>query len=89
MIHFLGMVIVGIIVGIMDVSIFDRLITPRPEHFGFFMTLGLGIAGSILGGLFARVFSTPDDDAPIQPIGIICSFIGAVIMLYACNHTPG
>jgi uncharacterized membrane protein YeaQ/YmgE (transglycosylase-associated protein family) len=81
MLHFLWMFIVGIVVGAIA-----RLIMPGHEHLGIPMTGVLGIAGSIVGGLIARVFSKPADGAAFHPAGIILSVIGAVILLYAWNH---
>ncbi len=81
MLHYLWMFIVGIIVGAIA-----RLIMPGSEHLGILMTGVLGIAGSIVGGLIARVFSKPADGAAFHPAGLILSVIGAVILLYAWNH---
>jgi len=46
----------------------------------------LGIAGSFIGGLIARIFSKPADGAAFHPAGIILSIIGALILLYVWNH---
>jgi uncharacterized membrane protein YeaQ/YmgE (transglycosylase-associated protein family) len=81
MLHFLWMFIVGIVVGAIA-----RLIMPAPEQLGILMTGVLGIAGSFVGGLIARVFSKPAEGATFHPAGIILSVIGAVILLYAWNH---
>jgi len=81
MLHLLWMFIIGIVVGAIA-----RWIMPGPEHLGILMTGVLGIAGSIVGGLIARIFSRPSDGAAFHPAGIILSVIGAVILLYAWNH---
>ena len=81
MLHLLWMFIIGIVVGAIA-----RWIMPGPEHLGILMTGVLGIAGSIVGGLIARIFSRPADGAAFHPAGIILSVIGAVILLYAWNH---
>jgi uncharacterized membrane protein YeaQ/YmgE (transglycosylase-associated protein family) len=52
------------------------------EHLGFWMTAILGIAGSIVGGLIARLFSKPAPGAPFHPAGFIMSIIGAVLLLF-------
>jgi uncharacterized membrane protein YeaQ/YmgE (transglycosylase-associated protein family) len=49
---------------------------------GFWMTAILGIAGSIVGGLIARLFSKPAPGAPFHPAGFIMSIIGAVVLLF-------
>src|SRR5262245_12792873 len=54
MLHLLWMFIVGIVVGAIA-----RLIMPGPQHLGILLTGILGIAGSLIGGLIARIFSKP------------------------------
>ena len=81
MLHILWMFIVGIVVGAIA-----RLLIPGSQHLGILLTGLLGIAGSIVGGLIARIFSKPADGAVFHPAGFILSIIGAVILLYAWNH---
>jgi Predicted membrane protein len=81
MLHLLWMFIVGVVVGAIA-----RWIMPGAENMGIFMTGLLGIAGSFVGGLIARVFSKPADGAVIHPAGIILSVVGALILLYAWIH---
>jgi uncharacterized membrane protein YeaQ/YmgE (transglycosylase-associated protein family) len=75
------MFIVGIVVGAIA-----RLLMPGSEHIGIFMTGVLGVAGSFVGGLIARIFSKPADGALVHPAGIILSVVGALILLYAWQH---
>jgi uncharacterized membrane protein YeaQ/YmgE (transglycosylase-associated protein family) len=49
---------------------------------GFFMTTLLGIVGSTIGGLIARLFSKPAEGAPFHSAGLILSIIGAIIVLF-------
>ncbi len=81
MLHYLWMFIIGIVVGAIA-----RLIMPGSEHLGILMTGVLGIAGSFIGGLIARIFSKPADGVAFHPAGIILSIIGALILLYVWNH---
>jgi uncharacterized membrane protein YeaQ/YmgE (transglycosylase-associated protein family) len=46
------------------------------------MTTVLGIAGSIVGGLIARLFSKPPPGSSFHPAGFILSIIGAIILLF-------
>jgi uncharacterized membrane protein YeaQ/YmgE (transglycosylase-associated protein family) len=46
------------------------------------MTTVLGIVGSIVGGLIARLFSKPEPGAPFHAAGFILSIIGAIIVLF-------
>jgi uncharacterized membrane protein YeaQ/YmgE (transglycosylase-associated protein family) len=78
MLHYLWMFIVGIVVGAIA-----RLIMPGSENLGLLMTGVLGVAGSVVGGLVARLFSKPADGALFHPAGIFMSIIGALVLLYA------
>ena len=81
MLHFIWMFIVGIIVGAIA-----RFIMPGAVHMGIIMTGILGIAGSIVGGFIARMFSKPAEGAVIHPAGIILSVIGAIVLLFVWNQ---
>lgn len=79
--HYIWMFIVGIVVGAIA-----RLVVPGSEHFGILLTGVLGIVGSVVGGLIARLFSKPADGALLHPAGLILSVIGAVLLLVAYNY---
>ena len=81
MIHFVWMFIVGIVIGVIA-----RAIMPGVDHLGILMTGVLGIAGSFVGGLIARLFSKPADGAMVHPAGLILSIVGALLLLYVWNH---
>jgi uncharacterized membrane protein YeaQ/YmgE (transglycosylase-associated protein family) len=77
MLHIIWSIIVGFIVGWIA-----KKIMPGAEHLGFILTSLLGIAGSIVGGLIARLFSKPAPGATFHPAGFIMSIIGALILLF-------
>jgi uncharacterized membrane protein YeaQ/YmgE (transglycosylase-associated protein family) len=77
MLHIIWYIIVGFIVGLIA-----RGIMPGVQHLGFIMTTVLGIVGSIVGGLIARLFSKPEPGAPFHAAGFILSIIGAIIVLF-------
>jgi uncharacterized membrane protein YeaQ/YmgE (transglycosylase-associated protein family) len=77
MLHILWYIIVGFIVGLIA-----RAVMPGVQHLGFVITTLLGIGGSIVGGLIARLFSKPADGASFHPAGLILSIIGALILLF-------
>ena len=81
MLHYIWMFIVGIVVGLIA-----RFIMPGSDHMGLLMTGLLGIVGSFVGGLIARLFSKPKEGALIHPAGLVLSVIGALIVLYVVNH---
>ena len=41
----------------------------------------LGIIGSIVGGLIARLWSKPTDGRPFHPAGLLMSIVGAIVIL--------
>jgi uncharacterized membrane protein YeaQ/YmgE (transglycosylase-associated protein family) len=45
----------------------------------------IGIVGSVVGGLIARIFSRPKDGAFFHPAGFILSVIGAMIVIFLLN----
>ena len=77
MIHILWSIILGFIVGLIA-----RAVLPGAQHMGFILTTLLGIAGSLVGGLIARLFSKPREGSKFHAAGLILSIIGAIILLY-------
>lgn len=77
MFHILWSILVGFIVGLIA-----RHLMPGAQHMGFVETTIVGIVGSIVGGLIARVFSRPADGSFFHPAGFFMSIIGAIIVLY-------
>ena len=77
MLHIIWSIIVGFIIGLIA-----RAIMPGMQHFGFIITTLLGVGGSILGGLIARLFSKPAEGSTFHPAGFVLSIIGALILLF-------
>lgn len=77
MLHIIWSIIVGFIVGWIALKIM-----PGVQHLGFISTTLLGIAGSIVGGLIARIFSKPAPGSAFHPAGFILSIIGAIILIF-------
>jgi uncharacterized membrane protein YeaQ/YmgE (transglycosylase-associated protein family) len=75
MLHIIWSIIVGFIVGWIAKTVLGM-------HMGFLLTAGLGIAGSIVGGLIARIFSKPAPGSAFHPAGFIMSIIGALILVF-------
>ena len=48
-----GFILAGLIIGALA-----RLVTPGKQHLGLLATLGLGLVGSVIGGLIAQLFGT-------------------------------
>jgi len=73
----IGTIIVGFIVGLLA-----RFFYPGAVPLGFWLTVGLGVGGSIVGGLISSViFRSPD--GRFHPAGWVMSIIGALIILWA------
>ena len=77
MLHIIWSIIVGFIVGWIA-----RAVLPGAQHLGFIMTTLLGIGGSIVGGLIARLFSKPAPGSAFHPAGFIMSILGAILLLW-------
>lgn len=73
----IGTIIVGFIVGLLA-----RFFYPGAVPLGFWLTVALGVGGSILGGVISSLlFKTPD--GRFHPAGWFLSIIGALIILWA------
>jgi uncharacterized membrane protein YeaQ/YmgE (transglycosylase-associated protein family) len=77
MLHIIWSIIIGFIIGLIA-----RAIMPGVQHLGFVATTLLGVGGSIVGGLIARLFSKPAPGSSFHPAGLIMSIIGALILLF-------
>ena len=72
----IGTIIVGFIVGLLA-----RFFYPGTVPLGFWLTVALGIGGSVVGGLISSViFKSPD--GKFHPAGWFLSIIGALILLW-------
>jgi uncharacterized membrane protein YeaQ/YmgE (transglycosylase-associated protein family) len=72
--NFVWWLVVGFLAGLIA-----RAILPGRDPLGWFGTLVLGLAGSIVGGLIGDIFTSGDQD--FSPSGLIGSIIGAIIVL--------
>jgi uncharacterized membrane protein YeaQ/YmgE (transglycosylase-associated protein family) len=81
MVHIIWYIIVGFIVGLIA-----RAILPGVQHLGLILTTLIGIGGSIVGGLIARIFSRPADGATFHPAGFLLSIVGAIILLLVLSR---
>lgn len=79
MIHIIWSIIVGFIVGAIASAIMH-------VHFPWYGTTLLGIIGSIVGGLIARLFSRPAEGEPFHPAGFILSIIGAIVVVFIVSR---
>jgi len=75
MLHLIWYIIVGLIAGWAAKSLMHM-------HMSLMWTIGLGIVGSIIGGLVTHIFSRPKEGAQFHPAGIIVSILGALLVLW-------
>jgi uncharacterized membrane protein YeaQ/YmgE (transglycosylase-associated protein family) len=86
MFHILWIMIIGLIVGALA-----KLVMPGRDPGGIIVTMLLGIAGSLIGGIFGRAVGLY---GPGQSAGFIVSIIGAILLLaiyrliVGHRHTP-
>ena len=76
MLHLIWSIIVGFIVGLIA-----RAIMPGADHMGFWMTAGVGIVGSLIGGAIGNLVKKPEPGSMFHPAGILMSIVGALILL--------
>jgi uncharacterized membrane protein YeaQ/YmgE (transglycosylase-associated protein family) len=73
MFHIIWIMFIGLIVGALA-----KLIMPGRDPGGIFVTMLLGISGSLLGGLLGRLLGLY---GPGQRAGFIVSTLGAILVL--------
>lgn len=76
MFHLIWSVIVGFIVGLIA-----RAVVPGVDSMGMLMTTGVGIIGSLIGGVIGGMIKKPEPGAKFHPAGFILSIIGAIVCL--------
>ncbi len=81
MFHLLWSVIVGFFVGLIA-----RGVLPGADHMGFLATTGVGIVGSLIGGLIGRLIRPPAAGSRFHPAGFFMSILGAIILLLVLRH---
>jgi uncharacterized membrane protein YeaQ/YmgE (transglycosylase-associated protein family) len=77
MLAFLWWLIIGLVAGALA-----RLLVPGPQPMGLFVTMGLGLAGSLVGGFLSSLLFRYNPGEPgIHASGLFMSTIGAVLVL--------
>lgn len=71
----IGFLVAGLIIGALA-----RLIKPGKQSLGLLATLGLGLAGSVIGGLIAQFFNS-GDIFELNVIGFVLAVVAAVLLI--------
>jgi uncharacterized membrane protein YeaQ/YmgE (transglycosylase-associated protein family) len=75
MLHILWYIIIGFIAGLIAKWIMH-------VQASVIETIIIGLIGSIVGGLIARLFSKPAEGSSFHPAGLILSILGAILILW-------
>lgn len=71
----IGFLVAGLIIGALA-----RLIKPGKQNLSVLATLGLGLVGSLIGGLIAQLFGT-GSIWELNVIGFVLAVIAAVLLI--------
>ncbi|GAB2757288.1 hypothetical protein GCM10027020_06930 [Nocardioides salsibiostraticola] len=71
----IGFLVAGLIIGALA-----RLIKPGKQSLSLLATLGLGLVGSVIGGLIAQFFST-GGIFELNVIGFVLAVVAAVLLI--------
>ena len=67
--------IIALLLGGLVIGALARLALPGPDPMGILATIGLGLGGSLIGGILGEVLFG-------RPGGFILALIGAILLLY-------
>lgn len=82
-IDILGFLVFGLVVGAVA-----RLLKPGKDALSLWATLGLGVAGSLIGGLVASLLGT-GDVFELNVLGATVAIVAAVVLLFVAERFAG
>jgi uncharacterized membrane protein YeaQ/YmgE (transglycosylase-associated protein family) len=71
----IGFLVAGLVIGALA-----RLIKPGKQNLSLLATLGLGLVGSLIGGLIAQLFGT-GGIFELNVVGFVLAVIAAVLLI--------
>ena len=71
----IGFIVAGLVIGVLA-----RLFKPGKQNLSLLMTLLLGLAGSVIGGVIANLLGT-GDIWELNVIGFVVAVIAAVLLI--------
>jgi uncharacterized membrane protein YeaQ/YmgE (transglycosylase-associated protein family) len=81
MFHIIWSIIVGFFVGLIA-----RAVLPGADTMGLLATTGVGVVGSILGGLIGNLIRKPAPGSKFHPAGFLMSIVGAIVLLLVIRY---
>ncbi|MQA98836.1 MAG: hypothetical protein GEU78_00850 [Actinobacteria bacterium] len=79
----IGFIVAGLVIGALA-----RLVKPGRQNLSLLMTLLLGLAGSVIGGLVANLLGT-GDIMELNALGFIVAVIAAVLLIGVAEGMSG
>jgi uncharacterized membrane protein YeaQ/YmgE (transglycosylase-associated protein family) len=79
----IGFLVAGLIIGALA-----RLIKPGKQNLGIVATLGLGLVGSLIGGLIAQLFGT-GTIWELNVLGFVLAVIAAMLLIGVAESVAG
>ena len=79
----IGFLVAGLVIGALA-----RLIKPGKQNLGILATLGLGLVGSLIGGLIAQAFGTGSIWELII-LGFVLAVVAAVMLIGVAEGVTG
>jgi uncharacterized membrane protein YeaQ/YmgE (transglycosylase-associated protein family) len=79
----IGFLVAGLVIGALA-----RLIKPGKQNLGLLATLGLGLVGSLIGGLIAQFFGT-GSIWELNIIGFVLAVVAAVLLVGVAEGVGG
>ena len=79
----IGFLVAGLIIGALA-----RLIKPGKQNLGILATLGLGVVGSVIGGLIASFLGT-GDMWELNVLGFVVAVVAAVLLIGVAESLTG
>ncbi|MDR2155099.1 MAG: tetratricopeptide repeat protein [Burkholderiaceae bacterium] len=84
MLGLIWMFVIGVVAGVIAWQVM-----PGSQHMGWVKAGALGIAGSFVGGLIARLLSKPAEGSSVHLVGILLSIMGAATALVLYGYLGG
>jgi uncharacterized membrane protein YeaQ/YmgE (transglycosylase-associated protein family) len=79
--YIIGWILFGLAVGTVA-----KFLMPGRDPGGFFITVLLGIVGSLVGGFLGRLVGWYGDG---DPVGFVMAVVGSIVLLAAYRSTMG